>query len=266
MKDAGVVLHLDEAHTIGTSEGEQLRNLHTTGLGLPGVLLLTGLGHTLQRLTAIEGLSRLSRNAVVNMGATTKAECAESTRSMLGKLGAVGDPTARENAAQRVAELSYGWPQHLNCAQVALCRELRRTVGVLGDVDADRVARASDQLRYDYYLDRLATPVFSLDPSLTKRIIVEVDRRPIRTIPQLNALCDAEVVRAGLADDPFFREIPSGGFAKTLFEKGVVTITPQRGCEVAIPSMADRARDELDTNFLPPQRSAPWRALVYDNA
>lgn len=76
---------------------------------------------------------------------------------------------------------------------------------------------------------------------MTKRIIVEVDRRPIQTIPQLNALCDEEVARAGLADDPFFLEIPPGGFARTLVEKGVVTITPQRGCEVAIPSMVDWA-------------------------
>lgn len=78
VRDAGVVLHLDEAHSIGTSEGEELRNLHTTGLGLPCVLLLTGLRHTLERLTAIEGLSRLSRNAVVNMGAMAEDECAES--------------------------------------------------------------------------------------------------------------------------------------------------------------------------------------------
>ena len=241
IKGAGVVLHLDEAHSVGTSEGEELRNLHTTGLGLPGVLVLTGLGHTMERMTTIEGLSWLSCNAVVNMGKMAEDDCAESTRKMLEKLGVVGDDTEREGAAEMVAALSYGWPQHLNCAQVALCSELRRTLGILRDIDVDRVAHASDQLRYDYYLDRLAHPVFSLDPSVTKRIIVEVDRRPIQTIPQLNALCDEEVARAGLADDPFFLEIPAGGFARTLVEKGVVTITPQRGCEVAIPSMVDWA-------------------------
>ena len=244
-RDAGIALHLDEAHSIGTSEGEELKNLHTTGLGLPCVLLLTGLGHTLQRLTAIEGLSRLSRNAVVHMGAMAEDECAESTTKMLDKLDVVGDPAETENAAQMVAALSYGWPQHLNGAQVALCRELRRTNGVLRDVNADQVARESNQLRHDYYRDRLAHPVFSLDPRVTKRIIVEVDRRPIRTIPQLNALCDEEVTQAGLAEDPFFREIPPGGFARTLVEAGVVTITPQRGCKVAIPSMVDWAANEL---------------------
>ena len=246
VRDTGVVLHLDEAHSVGASEGEELRNLHTTGLGLPGVLLLTGLGHTLERLTAIEGLSRLSRNAVVNMGTMTEDECATSTRKMLDSLGVVGDSTERECAARMVAELSHGWPQHLNCAQVALCRELRRTVGVLRDVNADQVGEASDQLRFDYYSDRLAHPVFSLDRSVTKAILVEVYRRPIRTIPQLNALCDEAVARAGLANDPFFLEIPPGGFARTLVEKGVVTITPQRGCEVAIPTMVDWAVDGLE--------------------
>ena len=248
IRDTCVVLHLDEAHSIATSEGEELRNLHTTGLGLPSVLLLTGLGHTLERLTAIEGLSRLSRNAVVNMGAMAEDECAESTLKMLDKLRVVGDATERERIAQMAAGLSYGWPQHLNCAQVALCRELRRTLGVLGDVNRDSIAHASDQLRYAYYSDRLAHPVFGLDPSVTKRIIVEVDRHPIQTIPQLNALCDDEVARAGLADDPFFLEIPPGGFARTLVEKGVVTISPQRGCEVAIPSMVDWAVGAIGTD------------------
>lgn len=241
VKGAGVVLHLDEAHSIGPSEGEELRNLHTTGLGLPCVLLLTGLRHTLERLTAIEGLSRLSRNAVVNMGAMAEDECAESTRKMLDELGVVGDATDREQSARMVAELCYGWPQHLNCAQVGLCRELRGTDGVLLDVDAGRVAQVSDRMRHDYYQDRLAHPILGLDPSVTKRIIVEVDRRPIDTIPQLNALCNEVVAQAGLAGDPFFLEIPPGGLARTLVEKGVVAINPQRGCEVAIPSMVDWA-------------------------
>ena len=130
---------------------------------------------------------------------------------------------------------------------------LRRTDGVLRDIDAVHVAQLSDQMRFDYYRDRLAHPVLALDPSVTKRIIVELDRRPIQTIPQLNALCDEEVAQAGLTEDPFFLEIPPGGFARTLVEKGVVTITPQRGCEVAIPSMVDWAANELDT----PPPSAP---------
>ena len=254
VKDAGVVLHLDEAHSIGPSEGDELRNLHMTGLGLPCVLLLTGLRHTLERLTAIEGLSGLSRNAVVDMGAMAKDECAESTGKMLEKLGVVGDSTQREQAARMAAELSYGWPQHLNCAQVALCRELLRVSGALDAMDAARVANVSDQMRYDYYRDRLAHPVLSLDPSVTKRIIVEVDRRSIRTIPQLNALCDEAVAQAGLADDPFFVEIPPGGFARTLLEKGVVTVTPQGGCELAIPSMVDWAVNELAAD---PQSASP---------
>lgn len=140
-----------------------------------------------------------------------------------------------------VAELSYGWPQHLNCAQVGLCRELRVTDGVLRDVDAGRVAEVSDRMRHDYYEDRLAHPILGLDPSVTKRIIVEVERRAIHTIPQLNVLCNEVVAQAGLGRDPFFLEIPPGGLARTLVEKGVVTITPQRGCEVAIPSMVDWA-------------------------
>ena len=42
-KDKRLVLHLDEAHGLTSKEGETLVTLHTIGIGVPCVLMLTGL-------------------------------------------------------------------------------------------------------------------------------------------------------------------------------------------------------------------------------
>ena len=240
-----VVLHMDEAQVVEPSEQPGLLVLHTRGLGAPCVCVLTGLSHTSQKLGSIEGLSRLAGDAIVNMGAMSDDECVESTLMMLGELGIGGEPEA-DQAATVAAALSQGWPQHLHGAQTALCRELVRTNGVLREVDADRVRQESEERRHDYYIARLSHSVLALHPPFTAGIIDKVNQQPLKSIVELNALCDEEMTRAGLADDPYLAEVQSGGFAKALIEKGVVAITPNGGCEVAIPSMAVWAAARID--------------------
>ena len=89
-RDATLVLHMDEAHARAPRVGDMLVGLYTTGIGVPCVMMLTGLGQTRAVVTAIHGLSRLARNATVEMGAMTEQECAESTLMMLDALGVDG--------------------------------------------------------------------------------------------------------------------------------------------------------------------------------
>ena len=89
----------------------------------------------------------------------TEEECAESTQNMLDALGAVGD---REHAAETVAKLSLGWPQHLKGAQTVLCRELLQTNGDLGEVNYSRVRSESDRNRHDYYNARLSGSILGI--------------------------------------------------------------------------------------------------------
>lgn len=232
-----IVLHMDEAQLIDGTEQLTLVSLHTHGLGVPTVCLFTGLGHTARQIGSIEGLSRLGENVTVNMGAMSDAECAESTRMMLDELRTVGSESEKDRFTKMVATLSYGWPQHLHCAQQALCRELQRTDGALGKVSAARVREESDRRRTTYYEGRLDGTVLADWPELTAAIVAGVIRERPSTTPALTKLCRDEVGRQGLGDDPDFDATPKG-FAATLVERGVLAVSSDRRYDVAIPSMA----------------------------
>lgn len=123
-----LVLHMDEAQLIDQDQ-DALVHLHTDGLDLPTVCLFTGLSHTESRIRSLGGLFRLAKNVTTNMGRMADAECAESTAMMLDRLEVEGRDAERQEAMEAVVEEAHGWPQHLFCAQQALCRELVRTDG-----------------------------------------------------------------------------------------------------------------------------------------
>ena len=244
--DATVVLHLDEAHARAPAAGERLVDLHTTGIGVPCVVMMTGLGHTSFRVADIRGLSRLASSAVVDMGAMKESECAASTAKMLDALNVSGEPAEMASMARLTGKLAHDWPQHLHCAQTALCEELMRTDGVLKDVNTELVRARSDELRHGYYERRLEDPIFRIDTSVTQQILVDVSiaRRSSKTRIQLRKLCEAAIDRAGLSGEPEFQELPRGAFSTALIEKGIVSGASGKW-DVAIPSMADWAVNEI---------------------
>ena len=241
-----VVLHLDEAQEVESSAKPGLTMLHTKGLGLPCVLVLTGLSHTHRKLVDIGAVSRLARNAVVNMGAMSEDECAESCRMMLEQLRVVGDEAARDQTARMVAVLSHGWPQHLNGAQVALCRELLRTNGVLYEVDPHGVRQASDRMHYEYYDGRLFNSILGLRQKFTLGVIEKIAQRPPANLEALDALCQEEMARRAWGDTERSAKITSGMFADALVEKGVVAITPDDRYDLAASSMVEWAASRGD--------------------
>ncbi|MDE0422174.1 MAG: ATP-binding protein [Gammaproteobacteria bacterium] len=240
-----VVLHMDEAQEVEPYAKTGLVQLHARGLGIPCVLVITGLGNTRERLSALGGLSRLSEQAIVNMGAMAQNECAESARMMLDALGAVGSDEEKAFAAGGVARLAYGWPQHLHIAQTALCSELLRTNGSLRDVDTGRVQEETIRRRHLCYESRLDGSVLGLDRHFTKRVIVKISEQSPPVVDELDDLCGEAMKQAGWSEKPRLAKITSIEFVDALVAKGVVTVS-RSGCEVAIPSMVDWAADRDD--------------------
>ncbi len=248
-RGARLVLHFDEAHSFPESVDRTLAELHTIGAGVPCVVMMTGLAHTEARVTAISGLSRLADNAVVEMGEMDASECAASTVQMLDALNVTGYSTfaERDSLAKLTAELAHKWPQHLHCAQVALCEELLRVDGVASNVDPDRVRSRSDERRYRYYDRRLKAPIFRIDPTVTHRIIVEIAKErhpPLKARWQLRQICEDVIDRAGMSDAPEFQELPRVAFATALIEKGIVSDANGKW-DIAIPSMANWSAAEI---------------------
>ncbi len=240
-KATRIVLYMDEAQFIEPSEKDGLRELHTNGLGFPSVLLLTGLGHTADKLSKAS-ISGLSNMAVTNMGPLTGDQCAESTRKLLDEFGADGE---REPAAEMVAGFAYGWPQHLCGAQQALCKELEldRVNGDLGKVDYKRVRDESDKNRRNYYDARLSGSALDMVPAATAQIVTKVRESRPRRMFDLEGVCENEIENMGLDKVSRFRTTPEE-FSNALVERGVLAINPDGWYDVAIPSMAEWLRSK----------------------
>ena len=163
-------------------------------------------------------------------------ECVQSTLAMLDEIEADGTDDEKMQAAHLVASLSYGWPQHLHCAQMALCRELKDVGGVMKEADTHRVRDESDRRRVDCYRNRLEGSVLGLRPGLTASVVNRVAREKPADWIALADLCEEEIERSGLNDNPNFN-CTFGEFATGLVENGVLT-TKGDTYEVAIPSMA----------------------------
>ena len=234
---ATIVLHVDEAQMIDETAQNVLVGLHTRGMGVPTVCLFTGLSHTETRIRGLDGLSRLASNATVNMGPMADVECAESTRMMLDALGADGTREEKDRAARLAARLSFGWPQHLFCAQQALCRELANAKGALASVDTANVRLEAQEHRHGNYQGRLDGTALGDWPVLVAAIAATAMRERPATQPALARLCIKEVERLGLHQDPLFRT-SAEEFAELMVHKGVLCFSTDRHYTVAIPSMA----------------------------
>ena len=229
-----LVLHMDEAQLLD-QEQDALMHLHTDGLDLPTVCLFTGLSHTESRIRGLGGLSRLAKNATTNMGRMADTECAESTALMLDKLRVEGAEAGHQEAVEAVVEEAHGWPQHLFCAQQALCRELVRTNGSLRGIDLDTLRAESQADRHAYYQGRLEGELARW-PKLAAAVAGQVMREEIDTEPELTKLCRREVRRLKLDEDQDFRVEPID-FVRQMVEKGVLSPTGERRYVVPIPSM-----------------------------
>ena len=240
-----LVLHMDEAQLLD-QEQDALVHLHTDGLDLPTVCLFTGLSHTESRIRALGGLSRLAKNVITNMGRMADTECAESTALMLDRLGVEGTDADRREATEVVVEEAHGWPQHLFCAQQALCRELVRTDGSLRGVDLATLRADSQADRHAYYQGRLEGELARW-PKLAAAVAAQVMREEIDTEPELTKLCRREVRRIKLDDDPDFSVEPID-FVRQMVEKGVLSPTVDLRYVVPTPSMLTWLADRHGTS------------------
>lgn len=237
-----VVLHLDEAQTVSEREADVLRGLHGRGLGVPCVFLFTGLSPTGDRIRGLDGLSRLARDATINMGRMTDAECEASTAMMLEELGVETAEAASRKAVGVVVEESYGWPQHLSCAQQAVCRELVRTNGDPKGVDLDRLRAESTVARHAYYAGRTSYGELARWPALVAAVASQVMANRANTEPELTKLCRGEIRRLTLHADQDFTAEPLD-FVRQMIEKGVLSFASDGRYIVPIPSMLTWLQD-----------------------
>ena len=242
-KGAALVVHIDEAHALPESHELMLRTLHQTGIEVPCVVLLTGLGRTKNRIKNIPGLSRPAADATREIGALEHECCVHSSRMMLSKvLGVEGDRI--DALADLCADLSKGWPAHLHSAQAAVCEELIRCDGNFERVDSDRIKRGSDGRRFRYYDERVESGLLDRDKKLSCRIIAAISRKgELDGAVELGDLIYdtiASSAKLGKSKVGISTE-DSADIYEELVDKGIVTKDRADVYSLAIPSMGDWA-------------------------
>lgn len=232
-----VALHLDEAQVLEKEQAPTLRWLHTGGLKIPAVFLFTGLSHTTNHISGTKGISRLADNAPVHMGRMSDTECRDSTRQMVDALNAVGTTEEREELIALVAEASFGWPQHLHCAQQELTREMQSHGGVLREVDGAAIRAACAARRERYYEDRLAGGAIGGRIPRVRAIAAIAVGEDAAHVDDLTDVCYREIRARGLHKRSR-RPIDPVDFADALIEKGVFAFERDGRLAIPIPSMA----------------------------
>ena len=242
--DATIVLVHDEAQRMDDAQREVLSELHAGGLrGMKSVLLLAGLSHTASVLSEGGKISRPDRHALCEMGVLRREESVESTTRMLADVDPASTEAQRGALVEQVAAFSDDYPQHLNCAQAAMCDELLRVDGEASLVDVTRIERDTAQARAAYYMARLQDPVLGHRRDFTHKLIARIAEEQPRDTGALEALCRAAIER----EKPLEWSVPPRELAQALISKGVACET-RKGYVIPIPSMVRWSEQELRRN------------------
>ena len=171
------VICVDEAQNIPVSDRTRgvMGCLHDPPGKLPLVAAFFGLSDTQQVLREC-GLSRFARGRVVTLDTLPSDDSACAIRSVFDAYGFTGAPEDREVWVNRLAELSQGWPQHVNSVAVAACGIIRANGGRIDSGHLDAAMAAAEEYKQEYYAGRLAAG--TEDSGIYKRIALVAGSSP----------------------------------------------------------------------------------------
>ncbi len=151
-----VVVFVDEAQNspVGETTRDVLDCLHRDPQGIPLVAAFFGLSDTQQVLREC-GLSRFADERLVNLEPLSIEDAAGSIRRMLDTYF-TGSDEEKTNWSTALAELSQGWPQHINRTGVAAGRVIRENNGRLDKHLLEQALAKGVERKNDYYAGRLA--------------------------------------------------------------------------------------------------------------
>ena len=152
-----IVVCVDEAQNtpvFGSTKGV-MDCLHRDPQGIPLVAAFFGLSDT-QRVLRQCGLSRFARGRVVTLDPLPHDDSACAIRSVFDAYGFTGTQEDREAWVNKLAELSQGWPQHINSVAIAACDIIRANGGRIDSGHLDGAMAAAEEYKREYYSGRLA--------------------------------------------------------------------------------------------------------------
>ncbi|MYB35630.1 MAG: hypothetical protein F4X92_11070 [Gammaproteobacteria bacterium] len=228
-----VVVFVDEAQNtpIGSATKDVLDCLHDPPADIPLVTVFLGLGDTEGILTDC-GLSGPADERVVNLGVLSNEEASDAIRGVFHAYCFTGSLKDQNMWVERLAELSQGWPQHINRVAVAAARVIRDHGGGIKAEFIQKALEDGQRRKENYYASRLAA--CSHEPSLYRQIALAVHEAPDGVLSRSSLRSMVQP----LLEDP---QMTFDGFLKNALHTGVLAETRKipKHYQIPIPSFRD---------------------------
>ncbi len=152
-----IVVCVDEAQNtpVASMTRDALDCLHRDPKGIPLVAAFFGLSDT-QSVLRECGLSRFADERVVTLELLPDEDSACAIRSVFDAYGFTGTQEDREVWVNKLAELSQGWPQHINRVAVAATRVINDNGGRIDGTLLEQALESGRKRKDAYYAGRLA--------------------------------------------------------------------------------------------------------------
>ncbi len=152
-----IVVCVDEAQNIPTAETTcgVIDILHHPSHGIPLLAAFFGLSNT-QGVLRRCGIERLASGRVVDLESLPNHDAVGVIQSVFDAYQFTGSPADRTRWVESLAELSQGWPQHINQVCVAAVRVIREHGGQINGELLEQALERGKESKDRYYAARLA--------------------------------------------------------------------------------------------------------------
>ena len=157
LKNFHIAVFVDEAQNTPAKDTTRdvLDCLHRAPHGIPLVAAFFGLSDTQDVLRQC-GLSRFADGRIVNLEPLAYEDAACAIGDALAAYDFTGTSEDRGRWVERLAELSQGWPQHINRVSVAAARVILEQGGRIEGRLLEQALQRGKERKDDYYAGRLA--------------------------------------------------------------------------------------------------------------
>ncbi|MCY4218125.1 MAG: hypothetical protein OXE56_02480 [Gammaproteobacteria bacterium] len=227
-----LVVFIDEAQNIpiGIPTNGVMSFLHRNTQGIPLITAFFGLSDTENRLSKC-GLSRPPDERVVNLGLLTHEEAFEAINRVLASYNFTNSLENSEIWINRLAQLSQGWPQHINRVSVAACRVIAKHEGIINKKLLELAIKKGKKSKQNYY-DMIIRRC-SAQPWVYKKLAqIANNRDGFLSLDDILQIAQYARTKKGTPVDDFLADVLHAGVL-------IETRHPPSRYQITIPSLGD---------------------------
>ena len=231
-----VCLLADEIQNVTEASAPAVQLLHTRAFSPPVLPIYAGLDDSADKLEKVCGISPLSANALMTMGALPGHAATEAIARLFEKYRVRSDAGGQAAWAQAIEEEALGFAQHLHVALQAACGVLAAAGGTARAEDAAEVRRRARADRERFYGSKISGIVEDHAAA-----VLDVVHQAVCTNTRLTRRHLARWAKESMQKhDPLSAETSNEealALVERMRRRGILHLSAQDRAEVPIPSL-----------------------------